>query len=82
MKISAMIGYVIGFILVAPLVSVFLGALAGYIVSLVFKAPLLAVMANIGLSGITLPQLGAFLGFVTYFIPKNSAVANKILTEF
>lgn len=50
-------------IILGPLV----GALSGLIVGIFFSAPILSVLSAMGVEGITMWQLGAFLGFVGGF---------------
>ena len=45
-----------------------LGAVAGWIVGLVFGETILAILAQIGIHGITMFQFGAFMGFVGGFL--------------
>lgn len=54
----------------------FMGALAGYIVGLVFGDTILGILGQMGLHGITMWQLGAFLGFVGGFF-KTSVTQKK-----
>jgi hypothetical protein len=50
-------------IILGPLV----GALSGLIVGIFFSTPILNVLSAMGIEGITMWQLGAFLGFVGGF---------------
>lgn len=57
------IGALIILIILGPLV----GALSGLIVGIFFSTPILNVLSAMGVDGVTMWQLGAFLGFVGGF---------------
>jgi hypothetical protein len=48
------------------------GSIAGGIVSLFFNETILTVLMALGIKGISLWQLGAFLGFVSDFFSRKS----------
>lgn len=62
----------IGIILFAVIAGTLFGALAGWIVSLFFNETILTVLMALGIKGISLWQLGAFLGFVSGFFSRKS----------
>ena len=52
---------------ITVVVSTLIGAISGWTVGLFFGDTILAVLATIGISGFTMWQIGAFLGFVASF---------------
>jgi len=62
-SITVGIGALIILIILGPLV----GALSGLIVGIFFSTPILNVLSAMGVDGVTMWQLGAFLGFVGGF---------------
>lgn len=55
----------------------FFGALAGWIVGLVFGGTILGIVAQLGVHGIVMWQLGAFLAFVGGFLATKVSATVK-----
>lgn len=55
---------------VLALLNVFVGAFLGWFVGLFFGDAILGIFAQIGISGFSMWQIGAFLGFVCGFFRK------------
>ena len=51
----------------------FFGWLVGWTVGLFFGDTILGIVGQMGLHGITMPQLGAFLGFVGGFLKTKTS---------
>jgi hypothetical protein len=58
------------------ILSTFMGGVAGWMVGLVFGDTILGVAAQLGIHGISMFQLGVFLGFVGGFL-KTKVKVNK-----
>lgn len=54
-------------IAILPILYVMFGAVAGWLVGLLFSKTILGILAAIGISGFSMWQFGAFLGFVGGF---------------
>lgn len=65
-----------GILAVAPLSACF-GALAGWTVGLLFGNTILGVLAQLGLHGVALWQLGATCGFFGSFLRTSTTVRPK-----
>lgn len=52
---------------VACLVGTIFGAIGGWVVGIFFSETILGILAQLGVSGVSMWQLGAFLGFVGSF---------------
>lgn len=59
---------VIGIIAVFGPLRVGMGWLSGWIISLFFNNMILGVLGKVGLHGVTLPELGATLAFLTSWL--------------
>ena len=66
-----------GTVLLTKIVYVFVGLIFGWFIGLFFESTILGIFAQIGITGFSMWQIGAFLGFVgsffgstTYFNPK------------
>ena len=57
--------------------NVFIGALFGWVVGLFFGNTILGILAQIGISGISMWQFGAFLGFIASFFRNMITFNNK-----
>lgn len=64
--IGSSVLFIGGLVLLIPLCTL-CGAISGWIVEWFFDAPLI-VLSAMGVKGITMWQLGAFLGFITPFL--------------
>lgn len=64
--ILAVIG-IIALIFVFPILCVALGAFTGWIVGLVFESTILGILAQVGITGVKMWQVGACLGFIGGF---------------
>lgn len=63
-------------VFVAPLVGVLVGAFSGWVVGLFFGHTFLHIFAALGITGVKMYQMGAFLGFVGGFF-KNSSSSSQ-----
>lgn len=61
------LGAIIGTFFFLIILNTLLGAISGWVVGLVFGETILAIFAKIGITGFTMFQIGAFLGFVGSF---------------
>ena len=72
-KISNMINFIIKLLqavamfFITVVISTLIGAISGWVVGLFFGQSILAIFATIGVSGFSMWQIGAFLGFVASF---------------
>lgn len=73
----AVLAGILGIILLFMVLGPAIGALAGVVVNWVFPATMAKVLAAIGLGGIKLWELGAFLGFVSVFVKASQTNNNK-----
>ena len=62
---------------VLPLLGSFFGAVCGWFVGLVFGDTILGIAAQLGIRGITMWQLGCFLGFVGGFFRGSCSSSSK-----
>lgn len=59
-------------LIVAPLLGTLLGLFVGWIVGWFFDETILGILTQLGVSGVKMWQVGAFLGFVgAFFRPMN-----------
>ena len=71
----------------AFVLNVFIGAVSGWIVGLFFGNAILGILSQIGVSGFSMWQIGAFLGFISGFFRKmisfnnNKSTPKKIRTK-
>lgn len=56
-----------GIILINKFIMVFIGALFGWVIGCFFSATFLGLLSQIGITGFSMWQIGAFLGFVGSF---------------
>lgn len=61
------------FLILWPIVSVFMGAVTGWIVGLCFGTTILSILTQLGITDITMWQVGAFLGFVAAYFRSTFA---------
>lgn len=63
---------------VSCIASTFFGGVAGWIVGLAFEdinLGILGILAQLGITNVTMFQVGAFLGFVTSFLTENIKIS-------
>ena len=60
----------VGYPFALALLNVFIGAFFGWFIGLFFGDTILGIFAQIGISGFSMWQIGAFLGFVCGFFRK------------
>ncbi len=66
-----------GLVLIAPLVGVVFGALIGWIVGWFFDETILGILKQVGIEGVAMWQVGAFLGFVGGFFKSTQTNTNN-----
>ncbi len=69
--------YYVFFIFVAMVALVLYGAFFGWFIGLIMGKPILAALAGFGISGITMWQIGALLGFVSSFFIRRGVINYK-----
>lgn len=62
-------------IVISCIASAFFGGVAGWIVGFVFEDTILGILAQMGITNVTMFQVGAFLGFVTSFLKETIKVS-------
>lgn len=62
-------------IAISCIASAFFGGVAGWIVGFVFEDTILGILAQMGITNVTMFQVGAFLGFVTSFLKETIKVS-------
>ncbi len=62
-------------IVVSCIASTFFGGVASWIVGLAFEDTILGILAQLGITNVTMFQVGAFLGFVTGFLKENIKIS-------
>ena len=67
-KSFGVLALAIGGIFFFIILSTFMGGLAGWTVGLIFGETILGIFAQLGVKGVTMFQIGSFLGFVGGFL--------------
>ena len=62
-------------IVISCIASAFFGGVTGWIVGFVFEDTILGILAQMGITNVTMFQVGAFLGFVTSFLKETIKVS-------
>ena len=68
---------ILGFLFLLPLVGTVLGALAGFVVGIFFGDTILGILSQLGVTGVAMWQVGAFLGFVGGYFRSAGASKSK-----
>lgn len=68
--------FVGGIFLILPLGTLF-GGIAGWMVGMFFGDTILGIAGQLGIKGVTMFQLGAFLGFVGAFLRTTVSSSSK-----
>lgn len=63
--------------IVAVIMSTLCGGISGWIVGWFFGDTILGILAQIGISNVSMFQVGAFLGFVASFFSKSLKIKNE-----
>ncbi len=64
-------------IFVAPILGTLGGAFCGWVVGLFFKETILGILAQVGIHGVAMWQVGAFLGFVGGFFRSSHSCSSS-----
>ncbi len=80
-KMTLLVGSIalsIGGIFLFVILGTLMGGLAGWVVGLVFSDTILGIAAQIGIHGVTMFQLGCFLGFIGGFLKTKVTAEVKV----
>ena len=65
---------VIVLVIISLVISPCIGALTGWLVGLLFGQTILGILEEIGITGFSMWQIGAFLGFISSFFVSSKSL--------